>query len=152
MTHSPQESPIRLGLSSVKKHLKKRLRGTEENKKFLSLFPARKAHYSSSSPLTEKHPPASPLNYLTFSVRASARHKAPLCLTPVLLLLRHRLHFLTGRFIFSSPPFLSPPLSSFSPVSLHCWLLTPSSSQPKSSSVPSTLTGLYTTTLPLKKN
>lgn len=44
--------------------LKGRLRGTEENKKVLSLFPAWKAHYSSSSPLSEKHPP--PLNYFTF--------------------------------------------------------------------------------------
>lgn len=37
--------------------------------------------------------------------------------------------------------FLLPsPLSS--PLSLHCWLLTPTSSQPKSSSVPLTLIGL----------
>lgn len=66
LTHSQQESPIRLNSSSVKNRLKGGLRGTEEDKKVLSLFPALRAHYSSSSPLSEMHHPPPPLNYFTF--------------------------------------------------------------------------------------
>lgn len=78
LPNSPQESPIRLNLSSVKNHLNGGLRGTEENKKVLFLFPAWRAHYSSSSLLSEMHLP--PLNYFTFFlVPASPPYKPTLC-------------------------------------------------------------------------
>lgn len=87
LTHSLQKSSIRLNLSSVKNHLKRRLGGTEGNKKVLSLFPTWKAHYSSGPPLSTKHP----LLYLTslLLVPASPPHKPTLCewLTQVFLLL-----------------------------------------------------------------
>lgn len=83
------------------------------NKKVLSLFPAWKAHYSSNSPLSEKHPPS--LNYLTFLDPASPPHKPTLC-EWLVFLLRHRLrsywpfHSLISLLL---PPLFCPALSSF---------------------------------------
>lgn len=151
LTHSQQESPIRLNSSSVKNRLKGGLRGTEGDKKVISLFAASRAHYSSSSPLSEMHHHPPPLNYFTFLVPASPPHKPTLCdwLTlgfsstiappPFSNWLFYSLIPATATPSF---PFLLPsPLSS--PLSPHCWLLALTSSQPKSSSCPfSPLIGL----------
>lgn len=151
LTHSQQESPIRLNSSSVKNRLKGGLRGTEGDKKVLSLFPASRAHYSSSSPLSEMHHHPPPLNYFTFLVPASPPHKPTLCdwltlgfsstIAPPPF--SHWLFYsLIPATATPSFPFLLPsPLSS--PLSPHCWLLALTSSQPKSSSCPfSPLIGL----------
>lgn len=140
LTHSLQESPIRLNLSSVKNHVKERLTETEENKKVLSLFPTWKAHYSSSFP----HLKSDPLLYLTslffFLVPASPPHKptlyewlASLSSTPAPPPFSHWLFHSLNPTTPPSFPFSSPLL--FLSVSLHCWLFTPASWKPKSSSV-----------------
>lgn len=47
-------------------------RGTDENKKVLSLFPAWRAHYSSSSPLSQMHTPSSSKLLHFFSSRLTS--------------------------------------------------------------------------------
>ncbi len=114
--------------------------GQKKTRRSFLFFPAWKAHYSSSSPLSEKHP--LPLNYFTFF---SSRLTSPQAHTVwVFFFYYSTASILSLALLFPRPrrcsllSFLLPsPLSLL--FSLHCWLLTPTSSQPKSSSVPVTL-------------